>query len=135
LDAVIVRGLSGQKRGAAWRAERQVHEAVLEGYAVIGDERQRLRHIGHRAGVLLIVGHDDDDIGGAGGGRGSRGTCHRSKQKEECTEEPHGVGGNALHDATGNRRGSVSILRQPSPFLTFSTRRSSKYSSRTATRS
>src|SRR6476619_1974854 len=60
-DAVIVRGLAGEERRPARRAEREIHEAVLERHALRG-ERLNVRQIGSGAGVFLIVGEDDDNV-------------------------------------------------------------------------
>src|SRR5262245_8600983 len=57
-DAVIMRSLPGEEGGAAWRTERKIDETVLESDPLIGDERQCLLHVGHRARVFLIIGHD-----------------------------------------------------------------------------
>jgi hypothetical protein len=73
--------LSGQERCTARRTERQIDEAVLEGEPFLGQERMGLRHVAHRASVLLIVGHDDHDVGS--GLRRRR----RREQKQESSRK------------------------------------------------
>src|SRR5262245_3679935 len=54
-------GLTGEEGRPARRAERKIHEAVLERHA-LRRKRLNVRQIGRGAGVFLIVGENDDDV-------------------------------------------------------------------------
>ena len=89
-----VRILSAQGRGARRAAERVRDEVVVEGRALLVQQRLRLRHEGVQLGVL-VVGEDEDDIGAVdgrggclrGGGRSGGGRCGAFDASARCDRE------------------------------------------------
>src|SRR5262245_25290292 len=78
-------GLTGEEGRPARRAERKIHEAVLERHA-LRRKRLNVRQIRRGAGVFLIVGENDDDVRRRHGAGEER---ERERDEESAKKSAH----------------------------------------------
>jgi len=62
-DSMVMRRLPGQERCSAGSAKRHIHETVSESDALLRQKRKHLGHMAYRAGAVLIVCKNHDDVG------------------------------------------------------------------------